>query len=218
MKQVRRKMTEEEKEYIRNLEQMKRTGLNGQFGYLYGSEYKTGVSAGMSKKREPDLEERRRLLELVIDEYNFNGGEMPTPRQLKKSQLFRLSELWSIFGSYDNLCKAVAEELGLEVKPKEIKPKETKVKEAKVEEAKVEEAKVEVEKEEEIMGEEKKATAMATQEEPKVIATKSAKEVFMELVKTCSEAMVKVEGTESIQLTMEVTGMEALEFSISLKG
>ena len=123
-----RKMTDEEKAYLKEIESREKVSHYGE-RYL---EQNHSKERGDNMKKKPQVtpEKRKELLGMVIEEYHFNGDVMPTARQLKKSHLFKLYELWSAFGSYDDLCKVVEKELGGITRPEKIvkKARDNKVK------------------------------------------------------------------------------------------
>lgn len=119
-----RKMTEEEKQHLKTIEQQKVVSNYAKDWLKVNNYQKEGDDMG-KKKVSPERKEE--LLRAVVSEYHFNNDTMPSTRKLKKSHLFRLYELWEAFGNYENLCKIVAKEVGEMIEVEEMKQQEVEV-------------------------------------------------------------------------------------------
>lgn len=167
-----RKITDEEKEHLKKLEESKQSS---NYCKKYLEEiYKKKEGDNMGKPRAVTPEERERLLKLVLKEYHFYGDVMPTVRQLKKSHLFKLYELWNAFGSYDNLCKVVERELGVLVRAKKI------VRKARDDKVKLAQPVIEQKKEVERMEEKELKESRITEQVQEVVKAEEEKEIIQQ--------------------------------------
>ncbi len=197
-----RKPTDEEKKEIEKAEAQADSRLK----YLESVKryrYKEVANIGKKQAKHMSEEKKEELLKAVIMEYEANGNIMPTPRQLKKSHLLKLYELWDAFGSYEGLCKVIDKRLGQLELDEKVKTKRAYRQKEKIRNSK---AKKEVAKVNEVKAAKDpkitKVNEVTKEVKSKVEATEVVKANEVE------EAKAKVEATEVVKGTKGETAKE----------